>query len=69
MPMLSCQVAERAIAERTGARGLLTVLETALRDFKFELPSTSIRRLEVDAATIRRPSERLASLLSENVEP
>ena len=41
------RVAQLAAAERTGARGLLTVLEGVLRDFKYELPSTRIRQLEV----------------------
>lgn len=41
------EIAERAVAEQTGARGLLSVMEGVLRDFKFELPSTAVRRLEV----------------------
>ena len=59
-------MARRAVAEQTGARGLLSVLEGALRDFKFELPSTSVRRLEVDARTIRQPGEALQELLAEH---
>ena len=59
------EVARRAVAERTGARGLLTVLEEALRDFKFELPGTSVERLVVDAETIRRPQQALEALLQD----
>ena len=44
------EVAERASAQGW-ARGLLTVLEERLRDFKFELPGRGVTRLEVDADT------------------
>ena len=39
-------ISELAIKEKTGARGLSTVLEKLLREFKFELPSTSIKKLK-----------------------
>ncbi|MGB0744857.1 MAG: ATP-dependent protease, partial [Opitutales bacterium] len=45
-------IAEAASQEGTGARGLLTVLERIFRDFKFELPSTAIKRFEVSPAMI-----------------
>ena len=57
------EIAEIAVAEQTGARGLLSVLEGVLRDFKFELPSTSIRRLEVGVEMVRDPAQQLAVLL------
>ncbi|MFO1530614.1 MAG: AAA family ATPase [Kiritimatiellia bacterium] len=57
------EVAARAAAEKTGARGLLTVLERVLRDFKFELPSTPIRTLRIDAAAVRDPATALKGLL------
>ena len=57
------QIAEQAAAENTGARGLMTVCERVLRDFKFELPSTRIRDLVVDATVVSNPSEALARLL------
>ena len=57
------EVATRAVDEKTGARGLLTVLEAALRPFKFELPSTSVTRLVVDARTVRDPERALRALL------
>ena len=41
------QIAEQAAVEKTGARGLVTVLERTFRDFKFELPSTAIRDFSV----------------------
>jgi ATP-dependent Clp protease ATP-binding subunit ClpX len=57
------QIAEQAAAENTGARGLMTVCERVLRDFKFELPSTRIRELVVDASVVSHPGEALARLL------
>ena len=50
-------------SDNPGARGLLTILEAALRPFNFELPSTPLTSLEVDAATIREPQAALARLL------
>ena len=40
-------VAREAAEEKTGARGLMSVLERCLRDFKFHLPGGPIRRLAV----------------------
>ena len=57
-------VAERAMAEGTGARGLVTVLEQALREFKFELPSTDVKELRVDARLIEDPGAALQRLLA-----
>jgi ATP-dependent protease Clp ATPase subunit len=56
-------IAERAAEEKTGARGLMTVLERLFRDFKFHLPSTEIRDLTIDAETVNRPEAALAKLL------
>ena len=53
-----------AAAEGTGARGLVTILDDVLRDFKFELPShKSIKVLEVDAETVRNPQAKLEAIL------
>jgi len=60
------EVAERAAHEKTGARALMTVLERIFRDFKFELPSTSIRSFEVTTDTIEDPLTTLRALLVEN---
>lgn len=57
------EVAERAYAEKTGARGLMTVLEKTLRDYKFELPSTTRRDLSVAADMIQHPGRCLKELL------
>jgi len=60
------EVARRAHAENTGARGLMTVLERVFRDFKFELPSTGLKKFRVDAATVSTPSNTLSAMLQDN---
>jgi ATP-dependent Clp protease ATP-binding subunit ClpX len=59
-------VAEKASAEGTGARGLMTVLERLCRDFKFELPSSAIKRFELSAASIEDPVAYLNELKAQN---
>ena len=56
------RIAEMAAAEGTGARGLLTVCERLLRDFKFEMPGSGITSLRVDAALIADQDAQLAAL-------
>lgn len=58
-------VASRAIQEKTGARGLVTVLETCLRDFKFYLPSSGVRRFVVTAETLENPQKALQELMAD----
>ncbi len=60
------EVARRAEKEKTGARGLMTVLERVLRDFKYELPSTSIKELKLTADVVQTPRDYLKTLLEEN---
>src|SRR3954470_19343841 len=60
------QIAELAQPEGTGARGLMTVCERVLRDFKYELPSTSVRRFVVTKELVENPSAALESLLVEH---
>jgi ATP-dependent Clp protease ATP-binding subunit ClpX len=62
------EVATRAHAENTGARGLMTVLEQVFRGFKFELPSTGIKSFVIDADTVARPHQTLEGLLKANAE-
>ncbi len=46
-------IAERAIAQKTGARGLRTVLEETLLDVMYEIPSrTDIKKCVVSAETV-----------------
>ncbi len=60
------KIAELAILEKTGARGLMTVLERTLRDFKFELPSSGIRHFELNTDTVSAPKAQLTKLLEDN---
>ncbi|MDX2079611.1 MAG: AAA family ATPase [Terrimicrobiaceae bacterium] len=57
------EVARLAALEQTGARGLLTVTERLLRDFKFELPGSGVKTFEITPETLRAPSAALESLL------
>ncbi len=52
-------IAERAAREKTGARGLMTVCERILRDFKFELPGTSLTEIVIDRELIENSTETL----------
>jgi endopeptidase Clp ATP-binding regulatory subunit ClpX len=53
-------MARRAAGEKTGARGLMTVWERTLRDFKFELPSLGLQELLVSDALVSNPAAVLA---------
>lgn len=57
------EIARQAADERTGARGLLTVCERILRNFKYELPGSDVRRFTVDALLIAEPQRTLQQLL------
>ncbi|MGA2174085.1 MAG: AAA family ATPase [Verrucomicrobiota bacterium] len=60
------RIAELAGDESTGARGLMTVCERVFRDFKFELPSTLVRRFVVTRELVDAPAVELAKLLAEH---
>lgn len=60
------EIAERAEAEKTGARGLMTVLESLLREFKYELPSTAVKEFTLTRETVSDPRAALAELLKEH---
>jgi len=55
-------VAARAIEEATGARGLVTVLEESLREFKFHLPGSQVERIAVTKELIDDPKAYLKKL-------
>ena len=57
------RIAEEAEKEKTGARGLMTVCERLLRNFKFELPGTTLAELEIDGELVDEPDQTLANLL------
>ncbi len=59
---LEC-IAEEAEKEKTGARGLMTVCEAVLRDFKFELADSSLTELIIDRELVEKPQQVLARCL------
>ncbi len=65
-PEAIMSIAETASKERTGARGIMTVMERLLRDYKFELPSTAIKHFEVTTEMIADPSNCLKALKEKN---
>jgi endopeptidase Clp ATP-binding regulatory subunit ClpX len=58
-------IAALAALEQTGARGLLTVCERILRNFKYELPGSGVVRFTVNAGLIENPGAALKRLLEE----
>ncbi len=58
-------IAEKASHENTGARGLLTVTERALREFKYELPSSTVRQFVVTRELVEKPESELGRILHE----
>ncbi len=59
------RIARKAHAEHTGARGVMSVLERLFREFKFELPSTSLAELSVDGDFVEDPGAALGHLMEE----
>ncbi len=57
------EIAEKALHEKTGARGLITVCEKTLRDFKFEIPSSEIKRFVVNKQLVDHPDDELKKML------
>jgi endopeptidase Clp ATP-binding regulatory subunit ClpX len=58
------EIARLAAKEKTGARGLLSVTERILRDYKFHLPGAGVERFEVTPELVRDPSSELKVLLN-----
>jgi hypothetical protein len=59
------EIARRAATEGTGARGLVSVCEDVLREFKFALPGSGVRHLEITAALVEEPATALETILEE----
>lgn len=57
-------LADLARDEKTGARGLMTVMERVFRDLKFRLPSSRVKRVLVTPALIADPVAELRRLLA-----
>jgi len=60
------RIAELAAEEKTGARGLMTICERIFREFKFELPSTHVKRFMVTRDLVDHPEAELRKLLVEH---
>ena len=60
------RIAELAVEEKTGARGLMTVCERIFRELKFELPSTAVKRFIVTRELVDHPIVELQMLLAEH---
>ena len=59
------QIAEGAYLQETGARALMTVCEKTLREYKFELPSSSIREFVVTEKVIEDSAGELQRILAD----
>jgi ATP-dependent Clp protease ATP-binding subunit ClpX len=60
------RLAEKAYLEQTGARSLVSVCERTFREFKYHLPHSAIRSLEVTAELVDSPLQALEQLQREN---
>ncbi|MBU0480888.1 MAG: AAA family ATPase [Proteobacteria bacterium] len=59
------EIAAMAVGEKTGARGLLSVMEKIMLPFEKKLPSTDINFLVVSAQMVKDPKGSLAALLGD----
>ncbi|MEJ5364314.1 MAG: AAA family ATPase [Desulfosoma sp.] len=62
-------LAEMAFQEKTGARGLVSVIERVLLGFEKRLPSTNIRSLVVTRELVLHPQETLEAILKDPESP
>jgi endopeptidase Clp ATP-binding regulatory subunit ClpX len=56
------RLAEKAYLEQTGARSLVSVCERTFREFKYHLPHSGVRKLEVTAELVDSPIQVLERL-------
>jgi ATP-dependent Clp protease ATP-binding subunit ClpX len=63
------EIARRSLEQKTGARGIFSIIEKILRDFKFYLPSTEVKKLLIDEEVIKNPKVFLSGLLDEKISP
>ena len=59
------EIAKQAHLENTGARSLSTILDQALKDFIYELPSLKVNQLIIDGELIKNPQTVLAHVIQE----
>jgi endopeptidase Clp ATP-binding regulatory subunit ClpX len=60
------RLAELAYQERTGARSLVGVCERTFREFKYQLPDSGVRRLELTTELVDSPLQVLSRLTAES---
>jgi len=59
-------IAKEAYKQQTGARGIMTVMESIFRNFKYELPSIGITDFKADIQTVSNSEEALKKLITES---
>ncbi len=57
------KIAEMAVVEKTGARGLVSAIENVLIPFEKKLPSTSLKKILVTPEVVENPKAQLVILL------
>ncbi len=57
------RIAEKAYEEHTGARSLVGVCERTFREYKYNLPHSSVKHLELSARLVDEPQEVLEEIL------
>jgi ATP-dependent Clp protease ATP-binding subunit ClpX len=57
------RIAEKAYEERTGARSLVGVCERTFREYKYHLPHSPVRSLELTARMVDQPTAVLEEIL------
>jgi endopeptidase Clp ATP-binding regulatory subunit ClpX len=62
-------LAEQAALEKTGARGLVSVIERALIQFEKRLPSTHVKEVVVTPELVENPDAELERLLANPEDP
>lgn len=62
-------IAERAYEEKTGARGLVSVLERVLLPYEKKLPSSSVRYVVITKDVVLNPEEELRRLMEHPDDP
>ncbi len=62
-------LAEKAFPEKTGARGLVSVLEKVVLPFEKKLPSSGIRHLAITGPMVENPDSELVRLMDAESTP
>jgi len=59
------RIAQKAYQEHTGARSLVGVCERTFREYKYNLPHSAVKRLELTEQLVDSPDEVLGGILQE----